>query len=240
MRVGEGVRLTHLASASDRLRCGVAAEAVMPALQAFMAEATDAAVGMDAPVTLGKALIGSEGWAPFLGRFRADYADAEAFRAWCASVVPNERAARRACDLEARTPFAAHNLRLYRQTWASLFHLLAPLLDRLSVPPLTEARADRPWLLETCPASTLLHLGLREPYKGPGEAKRQARIRILKAFVTAKRIHAPVVLKDRMIADTGGDALDAAIAAATAARTVAIGIPAAIGDELVEGRVFYG
>lgn len=212
----------------------------MPALQDFLAAASDAAIGMDAPVTLGKALIGTEGWAPFLGRFRADYVDAEAFRAWCASAVPDERAARRACDLEARTPFAAHNLRLYRQTWTSLFHLLAPLMDRLSVPPLTEAHADRPWLLETCPASTLLHLGLREPYKGPGETKRLARLRILDAFVKTKRIVAPAALKERMIADAGGDALDAAIAAATAARTVAIGIPTATGDELVEGRVFYG
>ncbi len=234
------MRLDHLACAADRFGCAVTADAVAPALRRFIADAAGTAIGIDAPVTLGKALIGGEGWAHFIRRFRSDYPDAEVFRAWCASMLPDERSARRACDIEARTPFAAHNLRLYRQTWASLFHLLAPLAGCIAVPPLTEAHADRPWLLETCPASTLLHLGLREPYKGPGEAKRRARARILDALVEAKRIVASPSMRNSMIADPGGDALDAAIAAATAARTVAGGIPPAIGDEMVEGRVFYG
>jgi len=234
------VRLDGLAPAFERFACAVTAEAVMPALRDFLILQVDAAIGIDAPVSLGKALIGTEGWARFLGRFRADYPDPAVFRTWCAAMVPGERAARRACDLEARTPFAAHNLRLYRQTWAAMFHLLAPLQGRLSVPPLTKAHAMRPWLLETCPASTLRHLGLREPYKGPGEAKRLARGRILEAFLDAERIAAPKALRQRMLADEGGDALDAAIAAATAAKVVELGLAPAAHDELIEGRVYYG
>ncbi|WP_162914900.1 DUF429 domain-containing protein [Desertibaculum subflavum] len=216
---------------------------VFPALRAHLAAARDAAIGADFPVSLAAALIGDGGWQRFVAGFPARFADPESFRAWCAGQV-DERSARRACDREARTPFAAHNLRLFRQTWSGLAHLVGPLVadGLVAVPPLTVASPDRAWLLETCPASALLHLGLREPYKGREPARRAARRRILDALVDRAWIDAPARrLRDAMVADNGGDALDAAIAAAAAARAIAepSNLLPRDGAESIEGRVYF-
>jgi hypothetical protein len=238
-----GFRLATLACASDCLNVGATPEVVFPALRAHLGVATDAAIGADFPVSLAAALIGAQGWQAFVAGFPARFADAETFRAWCATQV-GERLARRACDLEARTPFAAHNLRLYRQTWSGLAHLVGPLVaaGRLAVPPLTPAQADRAWLLETCPASVLLHLGLREPYKAADPPARKARRRILDALIERRWVEAPMpALRAAMFDDAGGDALDAAIAAAAAARAVrdAANLVPRSAIETVEGRVYF-
>lgn len=216
---------------------------MFPALRAELAAARDAAIGADFPVSLAAALIDKAGWHAFVTGFPARFADADAFRAWCAARV-DERSGRRLCDREARTPFAAHNLRLYRQTWSGLAHLVGPLLleQRIAVPPLTAAFADRAWLLETCPASALLHLGLREPYKGRQPPRRLARRRILDALVDCRWLAAPSPSFRRIMQDdTGGDALDAAIAAAVAARTVAAAgsLVPRTEIEAIEGRVYF-
>lgn len=218
-------------------------EAVFPALRAYLAAAQDSAVGADFPVSLAAALIGQAGWQAFVTGFPARFPDADAFRAWCAGQV-DERSARRACDREARTPFAAHNLRLYRQTWAGLAHLVGPLVaaGQIALPPLTQPRPDRAWLLETCPASALLHLGLREPYKGRDAARRAGRKRILDALIGCGWLAPPDRrLRTVMLEDDGGDALDAAIAAAVAARAVRDGRNLLPRDaiETIEGRVYF-
>ena len=238
-----GLALVSLACASDCLGVGAAPAEVFSALRAHLAAASDAAIGADFPVSLAAALIGKPGWRSFVTGFPARFPDAEAFRAWCAAHV-DERGGRRLCDREARTPFAAHNLRLYRQTWSGLAHLVGPLLaeGRIAVPPLTEPLPDRAWLLETCPASALLHLGLREPYKGREATRRAGRRRILEALIDRGWLEAPArPTRSLMLEDTGGDALDAAIAAAAAARAVLNGdslLPRAA-IEAVEGRVYF-
>ena len=83
-----------------------ALEREFPALRTALAAARDAAIGADFPVSLAAALIGKPGWHAFVTGFPTRFADADAFRAWCAARV-DERSARRLCDREARTPFAA-------------------------------------------------------------------------------------------------------------------------------------
>ena len=75
---------------------------------------------------------------------------------------------KRSCDVTAKTPFAAWNLRLYRQTWHSLVGLYAPLLaaSAVTVAPFQRDDGKRPRLAEICPASTLKRLGLYGSYKG--------------------------------------------------------------------------
>lgn len=148
-------------------------------------------------------------------------------------------------DREAQTPFAPHNLRLFKQTYFFLRSVLTPLVlgQKVYVVPFDNPVShDRPWLLETCPASALKHLGLREPYKGRAEPLSQARRRILDALVGCGWLFEPTkALRKTMQENTGGDALDAVIAAAVAARAVLDSCNLAPRTEIeaIEGRVYF-
>jgi hypothetical protein len=171
-------------------------------------------VGIDAPNSLPKSFA-PEGWAPWFDGFAA-HGSAEAFREACRRTTGG-RETKRCCDELARTPFAAWNLRLYRQTWHSLTDLYAPLLQRQAVTVAPFQRADsRPRLAEICPASTLKHLELYKPYKGRKLAdERQA---LLREMTQRAGLRMARGLQERAVEDVGGDALDAVIALAAAAR----------------------
>jgi hypothetical protein len=172
-------------------------------------------VGIDAPNSLPKRFA-PEGWAPWFDGFAA-HGSALAFRDACRQAT-NGRETKRPCDVSAKTPFAAWNLRLYRQTWHSLVDLYAPLLQReaVTVAPFQRADGKRPRLAEICPASTLKHLGLYKSYKGRKLAdERQA---LLREMTKRARLQMPRGLRERAVEDSGGDALDAIIALAAAVR----------------------
>src|SRR5690606_15501439 len=101
---------------------------------------------------------------------------------------------------------------------------------------------DRPLIVETCPASTLKALGLyrtHQGYKGRAPSCRQARRRILSALEDLKLVSLSDPLRQRIIANQGGDALDSVIAAigAVAARPQ---IERRVGyDQPMEGWVYY-
>jgi len=81
-----------------------------------------------------------------------------------------------------------------------------------------------PWLLETCPASALKRAGLYAPYKGSAAKHRAQRAHILDGLITLQHlIPGSRSHRGRILQDTGGDALDAVIAASTTARAVAKG-----------------
>jgi hypothetical protein len=98
-------------------------------------------------------------------------------------------------------------------------------------------------VIETCPASTLKHVGLYPSYKGRTETARDARRDIVDGLVRLGLL-APLsrTLRRLAIENRGGDALDSMVAAAATGRAYRAGafrdiIPS--GCELVEGRVYF-
>lgn len=242
---GGALGLQRVDRADRKLAVKAHPEALFPELRRLIAEAGSAAVGVDAPFSVCGGLMRAANanvWRDYLGVV-AKCGTADLWRASC-SVVP-ERCSKRVTDQEAQTPFAPHNLRLFKQTYFFLHSVLHPLVadQKVYVVPFDNpASFDRPWLLETCPASALRHLGLREPYKGRAAPLYRARRRILDALVECGWIRVPPPeLRAALIGDTGGDALDSAIAAAATAR--AVKKPRKLFSrnaiEAVEGRVYF-
>jgi len=129
-------------------------------------------------------------------------------------------------DVETRTPFCPYNLRMYRQTYWGIAHILMPLVTaRAAVAlPMQAPRPGVPWLLETCPASVLKRSGLYRPYKGVSDSHRAQRRRILDTLIARGRLVLGASgLRQRILEDAGGDALDAVVAAVTTTKVVGEG-----------------
>ncbi len=208
LRIADCRRAETLASSStERDQC-------MAALRTFISDDPRGAFGLDFPFGLPKALVKESSWEEFVLSFHRRYRDPEHFRRSCQTAA-DRREARRATDLEAMTPLSPYNLRLYRQTFFGIRDVLAPLVrDGLAcVLPMQEPLPDRPWVLEVCPASTLKRLGLYLGYKGGMESHVLARGNILRAIENIAVSIPSNDLTARILRDTGGDALDAVIAA---------------------------
>ena len=216
--IEDGGRLVveTLRPASELRDSGADRAIALRALVGHIADLGPAVVGIDAPNSLPRQLA-PQGWGPWFKGFAAAHASAEGFREACRSATGG-RESKRACDVTAKTPFAAWNLRLYRQTWHSLIDLYAPLVrcKAVTVAPFQRADGQRPRLAEICPASTLKHLGLYGSYKGRKLVDQ--RRRLLREMTGRANLQFGGRLRDRAIEDQGGDALDAVIALAAAVR----------------------
>ena len=195
-------------SARSRDRC-------LAALWRFMAGETDGVFGLDFPFGLPQQLVGQRSCDDFVASFPGEYASPDEFRQFCRAAAGG-RELKRVTDRESKTPFAAYNIRLYRQTYFGIRDVLHPLVrDQLaSVLPMQRRRADRPWVLEICPASTLKVAGLYMSYKDGPYEHRAARECILERLeaTSAVSISTPAI-REAVLDDRGGDALDSVIAA---------------------------
>jgi hypothetical protein len=225
-------------SAAARARC-------LAALVEFIAANQDAAFGCDFPFSLPLELGDGVSWTEYLGNFAQRFPDADAFRTACHARAGREL--RRVTDREARVPFCAYNIRLYRQTFHGICGVLAPLAvsGRAAVLPMQPASAGRALLLEICPASFLRRLGLYGrfgPYKGAAPSCYAARDRLLDAVIDAGLLAPPAPeLRRTLLDNIGGDALDsafAAIACHRALREPGFDRPRTR-DEAFEGRVYF-
>jgi hypothetical protein len=216
----EGVKIKNLTRAADLPGGAIAFDAAMIALVDHVATLTDHVVGFDFPFSLPANLITQDTWPSFARSFAVDYTTPEQFRDHCREQTGG-REFKRATDTEARVPWCAYNLRLYRQTWAGIRHILYPLVEQRGarVIPMQKPSKGKPLLAEICPASTLKAEGLYVPYKGRGDGLRAARADILRS-VTRRGLLSPVrgKLRETILENTGGDALDAVLSAIAAAR----------------------
>lgn len=226
---------------AEHLPGGAAArEPALHALVAYLGGLGPCAAGLDFPFGLHRDLVPEPDLAAFVAAFQARYPTPRAFRAACRDAG-GERALKRRCDLEARTPFAPHNLRVYRQTWYGIAQVLAPLCAAgACLLPQQPARRGRLWLLETCPASALKDRGWYRPYKGRRPAHRRARAALLRK-VEAEGLAVPRSLRGALLDDGEGDALDSVLCAWVTWR--AVRDPAALRPPLtaehrVEGYVY--
>lgn len=216
----DGVKIEALARAADLPGGANAFEPAMTALVDHVATLTEHVIGFDFPFSLPASLLTQDTWPSFARGFAADYTNPDQFRDHCRAQTGG-RELKRATDTEARVPWCVYNLRLYRQTWAGIRHVLYPLVEQhgARVIPLQKPLAGKPLIAEICPASTLKAEGLYVPYKGRGEELRAARAVILRS-VTRRGLLSPVrgKLRETILDNTGGDALDAVLSAIAAAR----------------------
>ncbi|HWA48189.1 MAG TPA: DUF429 domain-containing protein [Dongiaceae bacterium] len=199
----------------------------------------EARVGCDFPFSLPRDLIAARTWRQFALGYASEHVDADSFRA-IMRVRPGIEALKRDTDRLARTPFNAHNLRLYRQTWWGIAGVLGPLVrtGQAIVHPQQALRSGKPVLIEICPASTLKSISLYPSYKGKGAQLRKARQRILDALIDRGVLAAPEkTLRALLLDNEGGDALDAVIGAIATARADLDAKPDAF--QRLEGRVYY-
>jgi hypothetical protein len=226
----------HCYPARDLPGSGVARQPALAALRELISSRPDAVFGIDVPFGLPSALVDESSWPDFATRFVGRYADADAFKAACSERAEGRELKRRT-DREARTPFSAYNLRLYKQTFHGLNDVIGPLVaDRSAAAmPMQDRAVGRALLVEVCPASTLVLNGVNEPYKRPD--RRDARARIVEWLVRTTPMAIPADLRARAVGDPKGDAVDALIAAGAAARALTTSAVAST-THMVEGYVY--
>ena len=190
--------------------------------------------GFDFPFSLKSDEIDRDNWHDWVASLPARFAGADEFRAAYIG-------AKRATDIKAKTPFAPLNLRLYRQTYFGIAHVLAPLLRSKAVAlPFEESNADTAWLLEICPASLLKREKLYFSYKGKSDAQRENRERITNECQTRFGLDIPDAMQQTAFADTEGDALDAILSAVCVANALKKNDFAPHdATEQIEGRVYF-
>lgn len=216
LAIEECVRAAELPGA------GKTRESAMTALVREIRKATSAVIGLDFPFSISKELIEAQTYDEFLNSFPSRYQTAEQFCSICKKLGKGKEL-KRSTDIQSKTPFSPYNLRLYRQTYYGIRDVLFPLsMDNVvSILPMQEPDAARPWLLEVCPASLLKNLNLYYSYKGRDRVKKEARIEILgeltkNGFVVIK---SPLIFS-RIEEDSEGDALDSVIAAIAVHRAI--------------------
>ena len=199
-------------SGPERDRC-------LAALRSVVAGHPDGLFGFDFPFGIPRSLVPDPSWDAFITRFPERYRSADEFRACCRAATPGMEL-KRTTDRHTRVPFAAYNVRLYRQTFYGIHDVLHPLVRDgvVCVLPMQEAAPDRAWLIEICPASTLKREGLYLPYKGKTAQHREARRRILAGLEGGAMAILTAGLRSTVLDDAEGDALDSVVAAFAAFR----------------------
>ena len=218
-------------------------EPCLEALKEFIASCNGSAVGLDFPFGLPKELVKENTWQDFVKAFPKKYRDPDTFRNTCLTAASGKEL-KRCTDREAKTPFCCYNLRLYKQTYYGISRLLAPLVEenRVRVLPTQDPEPDKPWVLEICPASALKRLDLYKTYKKNTEEQREARSHILSELELRGQLKfTDESLRNKVLSDSGGDALDSVIAAFTTFKVVQNPesvIPEKQSDYMLEGYVY--
>ena len=199
---------------------GAEREVCLAALRRLMSVNRDGLFACDFPFGIPRMLVPDASWEAFVASFPDRYRTPELFRVSCWTVAGG-RELRRVTDQEARVPFSAYHVRLYRQTYYGIRTVLHPLLQEgaIAVLPMQSPAHGRATVIEICPASTLKREGLYTSYKGRASEHREERGRILTALeATAGITLADDRIRSAIANDPEGDALDSVIAALAAFR----------------------
>lgn len=218
----EKLLITDCTSAETRFGTS-SRETVMAQLHGLITQSGAALWGCDFPFSLHQTQLQADNWLDFALGFGTRYPTSEAFYA---ALGGKGNELRRQCDLDAGTPMPATNLRLYRQTYYGIRDILAPLVanGQATVTPMQLPIADTPILLEICPAVTLKRLSLRLPrYKEAKDEGYKRRLRIIEGLEANEVTFASTELRQRVIDNGRGDALDSVIATFAAARALLSG-----------------
>ena len=256
---GDRLRIDWCAQAADLHGSGVAREVAYPAVYRLVAGSGISAFGFDFPFSLSQRAIRHATWEAFALTFARAYPTPEAFRAQMQALgsdaatiaqadtpglrIGHETILKRRTDIDAKTPFAPHNERLYRQTYYGIRDLLSLLVryNRARILPMQDPVVGVPWVIEICPASTLKSRALYIPYKRGEMAARDHRGRVLAALEKAGVVIDRQQVRAKVLADDRGDALDSVLGAYAVWRALQNPWSLAPHDdqERIEGRVYY-
>lgn len=240
--VDGGLAVTDLRPASEAF--GRDRDAALAGLREFVA-GTDGPVGLDFPFALPRQLHDRGTYRDFLAWFPTafdgpeDLGDACAARA--ADLTGGERTyLKRATDERtgARSPYFWFTR---AGTYYGVTEVVAPLVaEGAGVEPMAPAPSSSPTLAEVYPAATLRALDLPdESYKEPTAEARDRRGEIFDGLAE-RGLVCDEDVRARALADSGGDALDAVLAAVATARAAERDF--AVGDrsayDSVEGYIY--
>lgn len=186
----------------------------LKALRNFVESQQDVLIGFDFPFGLPRELVKEDSWESFVLNFPEHYNSPQQFRCACLEKS-GRRELKRVTDYDCRAPFSPYNLRIFRQTYYGICDLLNPLVrtKKASILPMQEAMPGLPRLIEICPASTLKAHNCYSSYKGRGTDKYNKRLIILQFLEREKNlIFNTVELREKVLKDSAGDALDSVIA----------------------------
>lgn len=214
-------------------------EATHEAFVAWLREREPAAVGLDfsfgVPALLAEAVTsGPADWTVFLDAFPSDDCpDADAFEDWGKALTHEHTSGERAFlkretdgPVGASSPYGFIGSTI---TYYGVRDVLAPLVlgsdggeAVATVAPMQTAAFEPPLtLLETYPAGALDRSGLqRDSYKGASATERAHRRENLDGLVESTGVSVTSEQRETVIENTGGDALDAVVAAAATLRAV--------------------
>ena len=210
----------------------------------WLRDRESAAVGLDFSFGLPSTLLEATedpptDWTAFLDSFPpADCSDPDAFEDWgkqrTRDATDGERAfLKRETDapVGAGSPYGFIGSTI---TFHGVRDVLAPVVRgsdggeaAATVAPMQETTFEAPLtLLETYPAGVLDRLGLqRRSYKGASDEEREARRGNLDGLLDATDLAVDRADHETVIENSGGDALDAVVAAAATLRAVESGFP---------------
>lgn len=231
---GETLVFDQLARAADLPAGAPERDGALKALCAWIQTFEAPVCGFDFPFSLAAPEVDAATWRDWVLGLPARFQEADAFRAAFEGH-------KRATDRAAKTPFAPLNLRLYRQTFHGIAHVLAPLLRGGALAlPFEAPREDATWLIEICPASLLKAERLYFSYKGKSAAQQANRARILQEVTAKFDLQLAPAMQSAAHDDAEGDALDAILAAVCAKRALEQDDWTARGKtEQLEGRVYF-
>jgi hypothetical protein len=199
--------------------------------------------GLDFPFgiheTVVQNLFGECTWCDLVTKFDAQFATPDEFRKACYNAAGGKELRRRT-DLEASTPLAPSNLRLFKQTYYGMRDLLGPLVRNgtVRVLPMQDSCQELPCLIEICPASTLKRHHLYSSYKGKKDAARSNRKSIIEKLRSQALSIPSEEVMNKILANTDGDALDSVIAAFAAYLACLSGFKTGPNEYHIEGYVF--
>lgn len=243
----DGLRIERCASAGERF--GVTDRAaVLTALRTWLVE-RDGVAGLDFSFGLPRVLVPRDArgsWSSFLRWFAAAFADSDG-KAMQTDLKERARASDSdGVELKRETdgPTGAsspYSFITRYQTLHGVRDVLAPLVlgDRVGVEPMAPTESG-PTLCEIYPAATLRALGLPdERYKGGTHENERPRRKEIVAGLRAWGVTMDDGLADRLIAETGGDALDSVVGTVAVARAVANGFqPESARYDPLEGCIY--
>lgn len=220
-------------------------EPALASLRRLIASEPGSLAGMDFPFSVPAGMMQGLAWEQFAKSLYEKFSGPLAFSETMHTLTGGSEP-RRAGDVAARTPFSPINRRVVYQTFHGTGGVLWPLVrDGVAcVLPAQVRVPGRATVIEVCPASTLISIGIKSKlYKGKMPAHRAKRQEILERLTSRHCVEVPdAPLRERVLSNTGGDALDAIIAATAAFAA------ARLGDlhegprnpiERLEGRIYF-
>ncbi|RQD82709.1 hypothetical protein D5R95_06835, partial [Methanosalsum natronophilum] len=180
--------------------------------------------GFDFPLSVPEPFLKHySNWNDFIFDFTKKYPSPDEFRRDFLELS-NGVEIKRCSETIEKAPFSPYNLRLFKQTYYGITKIVYPLLSKKSAAflPMNELNKNKPWVVEVCPACTLKKISMYFPYKGRGQEELGNRIKILN-YLAENNIFVPFSLKNDILSNYEGDALDSIIGAYSLFKSLSYG-----------------